>query len=284
MHNTLKLADEASDVPFGCIPSVDPMDSSAVQTQQALPTPMAMGGRCVGVTTAGLCSELNMQSETLLPQQRGDETLAQQYWFAEELLSQNPVVPTHLQSSSSGVASGVRCDSSSSSGVTGTVELRRQQGPGQRGAPHTGLPVAAAPQPMAFSIFSDEEGSSSRNSKEEPIDSKAKRKQRIGNHQQQEHSAFQSTENIPKVPSDVPVKSNFTVQVPVLLSTVIVHSNRGGKPPPLSDLKEAETVPVSPQKRLRKEIAAGIAAGTQQSLEPIDEHSRETAHNRSRKS
>jgi hypothetical protein len=257
-------------------------DSSAVLTQQPLPMPMALGGRAVGVTTAELCSDLNMQSETL--QQRGNETVAQQYWFAEELLTQNPVIPSHLQSSSSGVASGVRCDSSSNSGLTGTVEFRRQQGPVQRGMPYTALPVAAAPQHMAFSIFSDEEGSSSRNSKEEPIDSNAKRKQRIGNHKQQEHSSFQATENIPKVPSDVPAKSNVTVQVPVLLSTVIVDGNRGGKPPPLSDLKEAETVPVSPQKRLRKEIAAGIATGSHQSLEPINEHSRETAHSRSRKS
>lgn len=246
---------------------------SAVLTQHVLPVPM--GGSGVGITTAGQCSDLNMH-------QRGDETVAQQYWFAEELLSQNPYPSTHLQNSSSGVANGVRCESSSSSGLIGTADLRRQQGLGQRGVPHTGLPVVAAPQPTAFSIFSDVEGIISRNSKEEPIDSNAKRKQRIGSHQQ-EHGGFLSTGNIPKIPLDVPAKSNFTVQVPVPLSTAIGDRHRGGKPPTLPNQKEVEAVPVSPQKRLRKEIAAGVAAGSQQSLGHIEEHNRETAHSRSRK-
>lgn len=256
--------------------------ASSGLTQQALT--MSMGEGRAGGTTLGLSSDLNIQPEAVMPQQRGDETVAQQYWFAEELLSQNPVLPTHLQSSSSGLASGGRCDSSFSSGPTGTVDHRRQQGLGQRGAPHTGLPVVPASQPMAFSIFSDEEGNSSRTSKEEPIDSNAKRKQRIGNQQQKEHSTFQSTGNSPKASSDAPAKSSFTVQVPVLMSSVIADSNRVVKPPSISNLKEVDAVPVSPQKRLRKEIAAGIAAGSQQPLEPIDEHNRETAHNRSRKS
>ena len=228
----------------------------------------------------GSGSESNVLLETEPPQQRGDETVAQQYWFAEELLSQSHVRPAPLRSSSSGVASAARCDSSSGSGLPVASELRRLQGQGQRHVPHSGLPVVAAAQPMAFSIFADQQGGSS---KEESIDSNAKRKQRIASHLQQDQDAFPPAGSVSSVTSDVPAKSNFTIQLPVPLSSIMVDSNRGEDVPMLSNLKEMEAVPASPQKRIRKEIAASMAAVTQQSLEPIDGDNRETAHNRSRR-